>query len=168
MVLTKSEVIAAFQNEARILNHLTGKIDRAKLDYRPGPKQRSTADLVKYLSMMGPSLVEVALKGAFERSAWSKAEQNAAAQTFDQALAAIASHGPTYERLLSDVPDLRFRDEVEIFGNRTPRGAFLVNLAFGHCAAYRTQLFVYLKASGREELGTSNLWFGADPAPPSA
>jgi len=31
----------------------------------------------------------------------------------------------------------------------------------GH-AAYRTQLFLYLKACGREELSTMNLWAGAD------
>jgi hypothetical protein len=31
----------------------------------------------------------------------------------------------------------------------------------GH-AAYRTQLFCYLKACGREELNTMNLWAGVD------
>jgi hypothetical protein len=34
----------------------------------------------------------------------------------------------------------------------------------GH-AAYRTQLFLYLKACGREELGTMNLWAGMDMPP---
>jgi hypothetical protein len=35
------------------------------------------------------------------------------------------------------------------------------------CAAYRTQLFLYLKACGREELNTWNLWVGIDqPAAP--
>jgi hypothetical protein len=29
-------------------------------------------------------------------------------------------------------------------------------------AAYRTQLFLYLKACGRHELSTVNLWAGAD------
>jgi hypothetical protein len=42
MVLTKSELIASLQNEVRILLQLAGKVDRAKLDYRPTPKQRST------------------------------------------------------------------------------------------------------------------------------
>ena len=32
-------------------------------------------------------------------------------------------------------------------------------------AAYRTQLFCYLKSCGREELGTANLWRGVDPTP---
>ena len=42
------------------------------------------------------------------------------------------------------------------------RGAWLVAVLLNGCAAYRTQLFLYLKACGREELGTSNLWMGID------
>ena len=46
---------------------------------------------------------------------------------------------------------------------RPPCGAFIVNHVLGQCAAYRTQLFMYLKACGREELNTTNLWVGVDP-----
>jgi hypothetical protein len=53
-----------------------------------------------------------------------------------------------------------------MFGTKGTRGAFIVNLVLCGCAAYRTQLFVYLKACGREELTTMNLWAGMDaPAP---
>jgi hypothetical protein len=55
MVLTKSELLTALQNESRILMHLIGKIDRSSVDYRPTPKQRSTLDLLRYLSIMGPT-----------------------------------------------------------------------------------------------------------------
>jgi hypothetical protein len=40
-----------------------------------------------------------------------------------------------------------------------------VNLVLAGNAAYRTQIFLYLKACGREELSTANLWGGADPQP---
>ena len=49
-----------------------------------------------------------------------------------------------------------------MFGSKTTRGAFIVNLVLCGCAAYRTQLFLYLKACGREELSTMNLWAGVD------
>jgi hypothetical protein len=55
-----------------------------------------------------------------------------------------------------------FRTEIEMFGNKTTRGAFIVDHVLCGCAAYRTQLFLYLKACGREELGTMNLWAGVD------
>ena len=38
----------------------------------------------------------------------------------------------------------------------------IVNLVLCHYVAYRMQLFLYLKATGGEELSTLNLWVGMD------
>jgi hypothetical protein len=163
MVLTQSELIASLQNEVRVLLHLAGKIDRSKLDYRPTPRQRSTIELLKYLSMMGPTLVQYAMAITPDPALWTRSAQAAEARDFDQTLAAIAAQADVYATLLADVSDADFRAEVDGFdGNKTSRGALIVNMVLCGCAAYRTQLFLYLKASGREELGTMNLWAGVD------
>ena len=162
MVLTKPELVASLQQEVHILLHLASKIDRSKLDYRPTAKQRSTIELLKYLSVMGPMLVRFAKAGTFDPAAWTAADKAAQARNFDETVAAIGTHKDTYASLLADVSDADFRAEIDMFGNKTSRGAFIVNLVLCGCAAYRTQLFVYLKAGGREELGTMNLWAGAD------
>ena len=167
MVLTKAELIASLKHEVRILLHLASKIDRVHLEYRPTPKQRSTIELLRYLSIMGPELIKAANAGAFDRDAWTAAERAAAGRSFDQTLDAIAAHAELYTALLADVSDADFRAEIEMFGRKTTRGAFIVNLVLCGCAAYRTQLFLYLKACGREELSTMNLWAGAD-APAAA
>ena len=164
MVLTKPELIGALQNEVRILLHLASKIEPAMVDYRPTPKQRSSIELLRYLSIMGPQLV-LAAKSGFDPERWGKAAAEAEARNFQQTLDAIRAHGDTYASMLADWTDADFRTEIEMFGNKTSRGAFLVNLVLGGCAAYRTQIFLYLKACGREELGTMNLWGGVDPAP---
>ena len=162
MVMTKPELVASLQNEVRILLHLAGKIEPAQLDYRPTPKQRSTIELLRYLTMMGPALVRAAKAGAFDEAGWKAAEQAAAAQTFGEAVAAIAAQADSYEALLADVSDADLRAEIDMWGEKTSRGAFLVNMMLCGCAAYRTQLFLYLKACGREELSTWNLWAGVD------
>lgn len=163
MVLSKSELIASLQNEVRILLHLAGKVDRAKLDYRPTPKQRSTIELLRYLSMMGPTLVQYALANTPDPALWTTAAQAAEARDFDQILAAIAAHTDAYATLLADVSDADFRADVAGFdGAKTSRGALIINLVLSGCAAYRMQLFLYLKACGREELNTMNLWNGVD------
>ena len=167
MVLTKSELIGSLQNEVRILLHLAGKIEPAALDYRPTAKQRSTLELLKYLTIMGPALVRAAQSGTFDVAAWTAAEQAAAARNFDQTLAAIAAHKDEYATLLGGMSDADLRAEVDMFGSKTSRGAFIVNMVLCGCAAYRTQVFLYLKACGREELSTMNLWGGMD-APPKA
>lgn len=168
MVLTKSELIKALQDEVRILLHLASKIDRSQLDYRPTPKQRSTMELLRYLTIMGPGLTRAALTGGFDREAWGVAAKAAEARDFDQTLAAIAEHHNLYASLLGGVSDADFRVEMTAFdGSQVSRGAFIVNMVLGGCAAYRTQLFLYLKACGRHELTTSNLWRGVDAPPPA-
>jgi hypothetical protein len=162
MVLTKPELIASFQNEVRILLHLASKVDRTQLDYRPTAKQRSTIELLRYLTVMGPALVQAAKTGQFDVPAWTAGEKAAAARDFDQTVAAIESQSNVYAELLADMSDAEFRDQIEMFGAKWTRGSFIVNQALCACAAYRTQLFLYLKAGGREELNTMNLWAGMD------
>ena len=91
MVLTKSELIAALQNEVRILLHLAGKVEPTMLEYRPTPKQRSTIELLRYMSIMGPQLVKAVKAGGFDPAVWTAALQEADARNFEQTVAAIAA-----------------------------------------------------------------------------
>jgi hypothetical protein len=95
------------------------------------------------------------------------AERAAQARNWQETLAVLGGQADEYAKLLADWTDADFRDEMDMFGRgKTTKGSFLVNLALSGHAAYRTQLFCYLKSCGREELGTMNLWGGADaPAP---
>jgi hypothetical protein len=165
MVLTKSELIGSLKNEVRILLHLTSKIQPAMLDYRPTAKQRSTLELLRYLTIMGPQLVGAA-KSGFDTDAWTQATKEADARDFTQTVEALRAHSDFYASALGAWSDADFRTEIEMFGTKYTRGSFIVNLVLCGCAAYRTQIFLYLKACGREELGTMNLWAGMD-APPA-
>ena len=167
MVFTKAELIASLQNEVRILLHLATKIDRAKLDYRPTPKQRSTLELLRYLAMMGPTMAKATRAGSFDPEAWRAAQKALEAKDFDGVLDVIAGLADQYTTIIGDMAEADFRGEVEMFGRKATRGVWLVNTILCGYAAYRTQLFVYLKACGREELSTMNLWGGMDPAPPA-
>ena len=169
MVLTKEELIASLQNEVRILLHLAGKIDRNTLDYRPTPKQRSTIELLRYLAVMGPMLIRGIKAGAFDGPVWEAAVAEANAMNFDQILGAIQKQSGVYAELLSTFSDADFRGEIDLFGRgKATRGSVIVNLVLAGCAAYRTQLFLYLKACGRDELNTMNLWAGVDAPMQSA
>jgi hypothetical protein len=171
MVLTKEELISALRQEVRILLHLAGKVDRAQLDYRPTPKQRSTLELLQYLAVMGPVQVQMIRAGEFSRAAfsaaWTPAEATAKAMSFDDSVAAIGKLGEYYTRELGQWSDADFRQELDMFGNKMSRGLMLIQMLLSAHAAYRTQLFCYLKSCGREELSTINLWGGVD-APPAA
>jgi hypothetical protein len=166
MVLNKQELVSSLKEEVRILLHLIGKIDQSKLDYRPTPKQRSTLELLQYLAIMAPIQIAVFKAGVFTRNAftaaWGPGEAAAKSFTFDQAVAAIQKQSDDFDRIFSEWTDADFRSEVDLFGNTHSRGFFLVNSVLSGFAAYRMQLFCYLKACGREELSTVDLWMGTD------
>ena len=170
MVLTKAELLSSLQKEARILGHLVDKVERSMVDYRPTPKQRSSLELVRYMTIMGPQLIQAAKSGAFDFNSWTEASKAAEARDWDQTVAVIKAQGDEYAKLLGDMSDADFRTEMTGFdGNKVSKGAFIVNLVIGGHAAYRTQLFCYLKSCGRDELSTYNLWQGMDaPAPATA
>ncbi|MBM3739364.1 MAG: hypothetical protein FJW39_26640 [Acidobacteria bacterium] len=162
MVLTKQELIACLQKEVRILVPLCGKVRPEMLDYRPTPKRRSTIELLRYLAMMGPALVPAIRKGAFDPAAWGAAEAAGAAMDFDALVKSIESQSEGYASAIGEMADEDFRGEIEMFGSVAARGLMILNMVVCGHAAYRNQLFCYLKACGREELNTMNLWAGVD------
>jgi hypothetical protein len=82
--------------------------------------------------------------------------------SFEQAVAAIQKQSDDLATILNGWSEAEFRDELDLFGQKNSRGYLVVNLVLCGLAAYRMQLFCYLKASGREELNTINLWMGKD------
>ena len=162
MVLTKQELIASLQNEIRILVHLCGKLKPEMLDYRPTPKQRSTIELLRYLTVMGPVLVPSINAGSFLVDQWNAGEARAAGMDFAAVVKSLESQAGFYADAVNGFSDEELRDEIDLFGSRGRRGPLLVSFVVCGHAAYRTQLFCYLKACGREELNTMNLWAGVD------
>ncbi len=162
MLLSKTELIAVLQNEIRILTHLCTKIEPSMLDYRPTPKQRSTIELLRYLTVMGPVLLPSIVAGSFLVDQWNTADAKSATLDFPALVAELSAQSAFYASSIEAIAEDDLRAGVEMFGSPASRAVHMINyLVCGH-AAYRTQLFCYLKACGREELGTMNLWAGVD------
>ena len=166
MVLTKDELIRSLQEEVRILLHLASKIDPATLDYRPTEKQRSLLELLQYLTIMGPIHARAVRAGSLDmdawRAVWNDGEAAAKAMGLDEVKDAIGKQAALFAEVVGSCSDAGLREEIEMFGGKASRGAWFVRLVLSHYAAYRMQLFLYLKGSGREELNTMNLWVGID------
>ncbi len=167
MVLSKAELITALQKEVSILIHLAKKLDQTSSNYRPTSKQRSSLELLRYLTVMGPTLIEATRNGGFDPAVWASRVAHAETLDLDGIVAALEAQKATYSTLVQAFPEEDLRSQIEMFGHSSSKGAFIVNLVLGGCAAYRTQLFLYLKSSGREELGTLNLWQGMDAPIPT-
>ncbi len=171
MVLTKNELIYDLERDTRILLHLVSKVEPRMLDYRPTPKQRSLLELLQYLVIMPPIHTRLIKEGPPDmktfQELWQKEEAVAKAMDLEQIKAAIARHPAVLTEIVNSMSDADLRQQLELFGDKTTRGMWLVNIVLAHNAAYRMQLFLYLKACGREELNTMDLWVG-DQAHPAA
>jgi hypothetical protein len=103
--------------------------------------------------------------GAFDGGAWGAAQAAAAATDLGGLDAMLATQPAWFAEQIGAMTDDELRGTIQLFGGPMSRGMHLVTLVLANYVAYRTQLFCNLKLCGREELNTSNLWRGADPAP---
>jgi hypothetical protein len=176
MVLSKDELMGMLEHEVKILVHLTSKVEESMLEYRPTPKQRSLRQLLEYLSVFMPVVVRTIRAGVLDmdawRVAWGAEEAAAKAKSLAEIRETIACQPDLFEEIIRPMTDEELRTEMDMFGRKASRGGFLVWMLLSHYAAYRMQLFLYLKAAGREEIGTMDLWAGVDgkvsPVPVSA
>src|SRR5437016_5009366 len=105
MALTKEELIGSLQNEVRILLHLITKVEPGMLDYRPSAKQRSTIELLRYLSYMSPALLPAIRNGAFDPAAWTAAEAASKSQNLQQVTEAIAAQPELFAKEIGSYAD---------------------------------------------------------------
>src|SRR5260370_21688448 len=143
MVLTKKELIAALQKEVGILVHLAQKLDEISTHYRPTAKQRSSLELLRYLSVMGPVLVQSTKDGGFDPAVWKARTEAANALDLDGVIAALEEQKETHAELLHDMTDEDFRAPIQMFRSTSSKGAVIVNLVLGGRPALRAQPLRY-------------------------
>jgi hypothetical protein len=101
------------------------------LDYRPTPKQRSTLELLRYLTNMGPRARQGDEEGRVRRGeSWTKATQEAESRDFAQTVKALATHHDLYAQLVGSMSDAELRETVNMFGTPMSKGMFIVNLCW--------------------------------------
>ena len=68
-----------------------------------------------------------------------------------------------WKQMMETFDDAELEKIINIYmmGDMT-KGRYLVENLLKWLAAYKMQLFLYIKASGNTSLGTSNLWGGMD------
>jgi hypothetical protein len=171
MVLTKKELIEMLQKEVRILLHLVSKVDLANVDYRPTSQQRSLLELLQYMTVFVPIHLRAIHSGVFNMDAWREAWQTeepvAKRRNLQQIKDAIEKQPALFRELVEPLSDTELQAPMEMFGNKASRVAWIIQIVLCHYVAYRMQLFLYLKACGRGELNTMDLWVGVDAVAPS-
>ena len=161
-MITKEELLEAMQRECDICIHLHGKIPEGGVDYRPSEKQRSTLELLRYLSFVGLGMSRSLAEGDWAPyTALGQAAEGVAAEDFPAAMAKQKEGLGAFFATLTDA-DLQERRATLPWGEEYPLGRALMEMPYACLVAYRMQLFLYAKAAGNDAITTPNCWAGVD------
>ena len=165
-MFTKFDVLKTIINEHKLINHLAEKITtKEQLEYRPTVGQRSTHELLAYITRMSMTLTTMMQKKEMDPETLGKMKEESEAKNmltdFTQAMDAQLAMVTEY---INSVPDAELKEEFDLFKMGKPMMAksyFMMVLQ--QYPAYRMQLFQYLKSGlGMTKLNTMNVWMGAD------
>ena len=158
---SKADLLSAISLECDAAKHLYTKLPKGKaaLAYRPSPGQRSTLELLRYLSFCGTGACLSALEGnwdGYQRVA--KRAQNMTAARFP---AAMDRQKREIAKLLSKLSDqdLATRKAKNPPGQEMTLGRALLDMPLRWLTGYRMQLFLYAKSLG-SDAWTPDCWYG--------
>lgn len=161
-MLTKQQFTDSVMNEIRIIKHLFGKIPAGTYGFKPTAGQRTTLELLQYLSGLGSAAANAVRSG--DRAIMLAGREKAHAVTPDTFLAAMDAQAAEIKKVLGEMTDAELAEEIDLWGSghKQTKAAMLVHLIFKGFVSYKMQLFQYIKISGNEAVGTSDLWQGQD------
>ena len=73
----KQEVIELMELECKVCKHIAKKIPKSQLNYRPSKAQRSTLELMRFLSFFPAEAVRIVKLNGFATNQWEEYEKNA-------------------------------------------------------------------------------------------
>lgn len=159
---TKQDLINGITNEFRIIKHLSEKVTEENKDHQFTETQRTTNDLMFYLSYSLPKQVQIFVDGKMDPSTFADESEKKASfdyKNFDQLM---DSQLENIISMINSLSDEQMEEEIEVFGRKQARKILLVEYVLVFLWAYKMQLFLQLKHSGLSSLNTGNLRAGMD------
>lgn len=158
---TREQFWKSASNEIRIIKHLATKIPAGQEGYRPSDAQRSTLELLQYLSATGATTMKVMLtenKNSYED--YVSFKEGVTVENFAEKMDAQEKD---MKEMFEKITDEDLTKEFDYYGNRT-KAEHMIEGILKTFAAYRMQLFLYVKACGAY-VSTMDVWAGVDTPP---
>jgi hypothetical protein len=161
-MISKEQVAASMMFECDVAKHLHTKLTPASYDYKPTTGQRSTIELMRYLSICGIAGIQSLYTSDWKT--FSKYTERSSGMKAEDFPAAMDLQKREIKEFFDSVTEreLETRDAKLPVGGTQLLGQAILDLPLKWIAAYKLQLFLYLKATGATELNTANAWMGMD------
>lgn len=159
-MFTKASFLKSLALEAKILKHLVAQIPAGQADWRMTRPQRSTLELLRFLTFMPYASVEFALTQGWDK--WEGHEAGAKDLQPADFPKAMDKQIKGITKLLARLNDgaLKRKTAKHWNGTKMSLGDALVGMVLSTMVAYRMQLFLQVKASGAPHLTSSDCWQG--------
>lgn len=166
-MMMKQQLLDSFRTEAKRITFLASKLSPADLDFRFSAEQRSTLDLLQYLSTTAIGSAEYVINGKSDFAAFSERAKAVTLQGFGAAMERqISELGHLLEGISEE--DLRTKKAKVAWGEEMELGRALVEMPLNFLSSYRMQLFLQAKAAGHSHLSTYECWAAMDRPEPKA
>jgi hypothetical protein len=161
-MITKTHLLDSMLHECTVAQHLIAKLSASGSDYRPSAKQRSTTELMQYLSVIGIAGATCIIERDWKR--FTPFSERAKAMRPEEFIERMDRQKAELISLFKELPDERLATGEGLLpgGASQPLDVALMNGPLKWLTAYKMQLFLYAKAAGAEELSTMNAWHGID------
>ena len=159
-MITKQQLVDACRHETDIIKHIATKLPEGALDWRPTPGQRSTLELMQYLTVVSQIAAIHCVTGNWDHGPDLNAQsEQVTADTFADAMGRQMAR---IEEVLADIDEGAAASTPAAlpWGTPTTQSDLLLRTVFSSFVAYRMQFFLYAKQSGGAELGTYDCWVG--------
>lgn len=161
--MLKAFLLNSLIKDLKVLKRLSGKVNPDDLDFRPKEGLRSTKELLQYLSYASTAILQYWLKNPDNKDFKSfYGEITAHARTLNSTdyPAVFESQVKTIHELFSEISehDLFNKEVLHPSGITFFLGEGIIETSVKWLAAYKMQLFLYLKLKTDLQLSTSDLW----------
>lgn len=160
-MISKTQYTEALALEFRIMKHLVEKVTPEQLSHKPTEAQRTLAELMHYLTYIFAAGTDGVATG--DADAWKK-YTSAPEATIENFAELMDTQEKSVRSFLESINETMMGEEITMWGRTQSRALHLVGL-LKIAAAYKMQLFLYMKQSGTSNIGTMNLWAGMDQPP---
>lgn len=161
-MITKDQFVDSLVLEISIIRHLGTKVDASMLDYKPTEKQRTLLELMNFLGHIFSTAVTANSKG--DSSLYGTLAKEAAPVTLENFDSVMATQAEKIKEIFSGMSDEDLNKDLSLWGRSAPVSIHMMSV-LKWATSYKMQMFLYIKACGKHELSTMNLWAGMDPAP---
>jgi hypothetical protein len=158
----KQFLLNSIIKDMKICRRLYTKIPADQLNYKPKDEVRSTLDLLRYLSWCGTGMIRYWSYGEGREFREYMAEVTAPSKTMEASefLQRMDEQIALAEQLFANISeeDLYSKEVTYPWGAKGILGQAIIETSIKWLAAYKMQLFLYIKYSTGQAIGTADVW----------